>query len=126
MWQLQSLALESRTTSQRGKGSRVVRIGPINGKQNRGPELNLSQQVFKLGSQKGQGLVEAILLMAFIGSLSILVVSRLQSAQFLQNIVTRPWAMLAGMVECGVWEPCGPGKHPGNRNRNLSLDPRGG
>lgn len=80
-----------------------------------------------INNQKGQIIVEAVLLMVLMVSLAVLVSSKLREMQFAQKVVAGPWVMLNGMIECGVWTDCsqGAGLHPSTRNRNISLDPEG-
>ena len=79
-------------------------------------------------NQKGQGVLEMILLMivgiAFIGALYKV----LNESEFLANIVSKPWANVAGMIECGVWKPCGlnsPANNLHPSNRIVSHRPEG-
>ena len=84
----------------------------------------------QLRSQRGQILIEAVLLTVLAVGLMSLIVSGLQRTQFLQKLTVEPWENLRGMIECGVWQPCGidnpaPGLHPSSTDRILSLDPAG-
>ena len=77
---------------------------------------------------KGQGSVEFVLLLflgvvIFIGGVNIL-----KSKGFIKGLTVSPWAVVSGMVECGVWAECGiakpvPMKHP--NNRVVSYVPQG-
>lgn len=78
-----------------------------------------------LRNERGQLIVEAVLLMAFLISISMLATKFFRESQVANNLISKPWATLAGMIECGTWSPCGAGKHPSAKNRNLSLDPEG-
>lgn len=81
----------------------------------------------RVKNQRGQILIEAVLLMVLLLGISTLIGRELRQREFFQTLVTGPWARLQGMVECGVWEPCvgQPGMHPNSNSRNISLDPRG-
>jgi hypothetical protein len=84
----------------------------------------------RLRSQSGQIFIEAVLLAVLMAGLMSLIVSELQKNQFLQKISLEPWENMKGMIECGVWAPCGidspaPGLHPSSQDRVLSLDPAG-
>jgi hypothetical protein len=74
-------------------------------------------------NQSGQLLVEMILLMAIGVGISMMITNYLRDNQFAQNLVARPWATLSGMIECGTWDGCKPGYHPGSSNRILSFKP---
>lgn len=75
-------------------------------------------------NEKGQILVESVLLMALLAGITVLVQSQIQRRGFLNNLIAKPWESVSGMAECGVWGPCAAGKHPLTRNRTLSLDPK--
>lgn len=77
----------------------------------------------KVGNQKGQLVVEAVLLIAVIMAVTILVSNYIQSNEFANKLVAKPWKTLSGMIECGTWTGCGQGNHPGSAARNLSLQP---
>ncbi len=79
-------------------------------------------------NQKGQLLVEAVLLMVVMIGLTVFINQQLQERRFFQTLVTGPWTRLQGMVECGVWQPCRgqADLHPNTRARHISTDPRGG
>jgi hypothetical protein len=78
-------------------------------------------------NERGQIIVEAVLLIG-IGIIVILgFVKHLKETDFAGRIIANPWAKLQGMIECGVWQDCGvgkraPGLHPNARSRLLSLD----
>lgn len=84
----------------------------------------------ELSKEKGQIIVEAILLALVSAIIMSLVVTGLQQGQFVQKLTIEPWEKLKGMIECGVWQPCGvsqpaAGMHPSTPPRRLSLDPSG-
>lgn len=81
------------------------------------------------GNQGGQVIVEYILMMVVVLTLSFMVQNFLKEKGFLKNLVFEPWARLNGMVQCGVWNPCGVevakgGLHPNAAERVLSYDPK--
>jgi hypothetical protein len=76
-----------------------------------------------VSNQRGQLVVEAVLLLAIIAGVSILVSSRLKKSNFAQGLVTTPWEKMSGMVECGNWGKCSPGVHPSSINRIVSWLP---
>ena len=80
-----------------------------------------------LNNQSGQAMVEMVLLAAMGVMLTMTVSSLLRSSDFASNLVAKPWNNLSGMIECGVWAPCGnqnPGMHPATSERTLSLRPQ--
>jgi hypothetical protein len=74
--------------------------------------------------QKGQMVVEAVLLMTVLFGITVAVSNFLQSSQTAKKLTSEPWERLAGMIECGSWQACQgtPGVHPSSRDRNLSLN----
>jgi hypothetical protein len=76
-----------------------------------------------LRSQGGQLAVEAILLLVVGVTITMMVSRFLQDKQYAQTLIAKPWSTLSGMIECGVWSGCGPNKHPGSRDRNISGAP---
>jgi hypothetical protein len=74
-------------------------------------------------NQRGQLLVEMILLMALGVGISMAITNALRSSEFAQKLIGRPWTTLSGMIECGSWSGCQPGMHPASRNRILSFKP---
>lgn len=78
------------------------------------------------GNNKGQFVIEAVLLMVVGLSIFIAATNNLRESKFLAKLIERPWGQVAGMLECGVWGPrekaCQ--QLPGQSSRSLSLDPR--
>ncbi len=69
---------------------------------------------------KGQGSLEFILLMVLSVALITGAVKALKDMDFINTVTVKPWAVVSGMIECGVWKPCGvtvkvSGYHPSNR-----------
>ncbi len=82
-----------------------------------------------LRSQSGQMIVETVLLIMVSLSITGLIIKGLKQQQFIQSLVSKPWGLLSGMIQCGAWEACGgqgasAGVHPATRNRNVSLNPK--
>lgn len=80
----------------------------------------------RLNNQGGQAMVEMVLLAAMGVFLTVTVSNLLRSSDFASNLIAKPWNNLSGMIECGVWAPCGSqnkGMHPATSERNLSLRP---
>jgi hypothetical protein len=72
------------------------------------------------GNQKGQAATEMILIMvlgiAILGGFF----AALKQMKFLDKVAVEPFAVVSGMIECGVWKTCGisaptPNYHPSNR-----------
>lgn len=80
-------------------------------------------------NQKGQFVIEAVLLATLTLGLFMFITKQLQGSKFLANLIGEPWGYIAGMSESGVWETPDKAKsfHPnlisGNRSRNVTLDP---
>lgn len=76
-------------------------------------------------NQRGQIVVESVLIIALLLSLTIFITQQIQSRGFLQNLVEKPWTYLQGMIENGIWAPTAVGKtlHPNDLLRHGS--PRG-
>jgi hypothetical protein len=74
-------------------------------------------------SQKGQVSVEFILFAVIITFATTYVAKTIRSQQYVAQLVSGPWDMLAGMIESGVWKPQKEAKalHPGHINRHASL-----
>lgn len=79
----------------------------------------------KILNQKGQFLVEGILLMIVSLAVFIAGMNTLNSNHALSNMFAGPWDTIAGMIESGVWAPSAQAakSHPNQMNRSLSLDP---
>lgn len=75
-------------------------------------------------NQKGQLVVEAVLLMFVLMGISVAVSNYLQDNQVARKLTAEPWAKLSGMIECGTWNPCRGsvrGLHPSTIDRANSL-----
>lgn len=79
----------------------------------------------RLNNQGGQAMVEMVLLAAMGVFITVMVSNLLRSSNFASNLIAKPWNNLSGMIECGVWAPCGQGQkglHPGERGLSLRPD----
>ncbi len=70
--------------------------------------------------QKGQSVTEAVLFLALIVFSLNLLIKGLKNMSFVEGLTVTPWERVSGMIECGVWKPCGvkmppSGLHPSNR-----------
>ena len=73
--------------------------------------------------EKGQLVVEALLLIVIGLGFTSLIIKGLRENEFVQSMVSKPWVMLSGMIECGTWNGCGSGQHPSTRDRSISHRP---
>lgn len=83
-------------------------------------------------SQRGQILIEYVLLMVLVAGIAIGLTRKLQEAEVLASFVEKPWGAIAGMIEFGSWSDesaasmrrknkSGGNLHPSSRQ--LSLKP---
>ncbi len=82
-----------------------------------------------LKNNRGQAITEFLLLMFFGIAMFTAFIAGLKKMKFLDKVAVEPWAFVSGMIECGVWKPCGisapaPNYHPSNRV--ISYRPQGG
>ena len=82
-----------------------------------------AQNSHGLKNQKGQLVVEFVLLLSLGVGAALLVGKLLKDNQFAQNLFGKPWVTLSGMVKCGSWDGCRSGYHPAARSRILSYRP---
>lgn len=88
--------------------------------------LKISAQ--KIKSQSGQAAVEMVLLLVLGTGIIFGLFKGLQSMDFVGKITNGPWEKVSGMVECGIWAPCGGnsrGKKEHPSNRVVSYRPAG-
>ena len=75
------------------------------------------------GQERGQLVIEGILLMIVFTAAGLFVASQFRSRHLLADLVSGPWQMVAGMMECGSWNPpkvaCT--MHPNLLVRHLSV-----
>lgn len=74
-------------------------------------------------NQRGQAVIEAVLIMVLLVGLATAVGSGLRNMDFFVNLVERPWQNLSGLIQNGVWEPpqASMSVHPNANNRHISL-----
>lgn len=79
-----------------------------------------------LRNERGQFVIEAILLMILSIGLLTLGLRTLREGNILGNLVSGPWDRMAGMIESGSWEVAETAakKHPNQLDRSLSLSPK--
>jgi len=80
-------------------------------------------------NQRGQLVVESVLLLVVMIAVMTLMIKGLKNSDYVGNLSFKPWAKISGMVECGVWEPCGitlangAGLFPNTRTLSLLPPP---
>ncbi|RYZ80915.1 MAG: hypothetical protein EOP04_24955 [Proteobacteria bacterium] len=79
-----------------------------------------------LKNEKGQFVIEAVLLMVMSVGLLVLGLRVLRDGNVMSNLVSGPWERMSGMIESGNWDTAAKAaaKHPNQRNRLQSVDPR--
>ncbi|WP_413289598.1 hypothetical protein [Bdellovibrio sp. HCB337] len=79
-----------------------------------------------LKNNRGQFVVEAVLLMVLSLGLLSLGLRTLRDGNVLGSFISGPWERVAGMIESGSWEApdAAAKKHPNQVGRSLSLDPK--
>lgn len=79
----------------------------------------------KRAHQKGQAVIEAILILALLLGLSRVVANYFKSNEVLKQLVSGPWQSLSSMIQNGVWDPKGPNNskavHPNQHDRHISV-----
>lgn len=80
-----------------------------------------------LCNNKGQFLVESVLLMTFMVAALIWATGQLRENKFLAKMISGPWTKVSGMIESGVWEApdAARAKHPNQLERSLTIEPEG-
>ena len=75
-------------------------------------------------SNKGQTVVEAVLLLALFVILATVVSRQFNENQLVAQLVSGPWDRLNGMIQNGVWAPPSESDavHPNHLKRRLSTD----
>ncbi len=78
-----------------------------------------------LWNQRGQFVIEAVLLMVLSVGLLMAGLKLLRDNKVVSNLVDGPWDKVAGMIESGAWEPAdkAAAQHPNQQERNYSLNP---
>lgn len=77
-------------------------------------------------NQKGQFLVEAVLLMIILVGVFVAGINVLRDSKMLSKLISGPWSQVSGMIESGVWmDPAAARqKHPNQIDRSLAPDPK--
>lgn len=84
------------------------------------PNIN---QINPIKNQRGQVAIEYILITVVLAGILLSVRSALISNNVVANFVQKPWELVAGMIESGVWgDPQKVrGQHPGLLKRHNSF-----
>jgi hypothetical protein len=77
-------------------------------------------------NNKGQFVIETVLLMFVTVSLFIWATGELRDRKILAKFIGEPWVKISGMIETGVWQEPSQARtsHPNQLKRSLSLDPK--
>jgi hypothetical protein len=77
----------------------------------------------QLNSEKGQLIVEAVLLMVILTGITVTLTRYFANEEVLKNLITGPWQSLSGMMQNGEWGP--PSQtdaiHPANHSRHVVI-----
>ncbi|MGZ3774195.1 MAG: hypothetical protein ACXVCY_11665 [Pseudobdellovibrionaceae bacterium] len=76
-------------------------------------------------NNKGQFVIEAVLLMTVTMFLLTWGTKKLRDDKFLANLISGPWEKVSGMIEAGVWESPTKARplHPNQIARSVTVDP---
>lgn len=76
-------------------------------------------------NNKGQFVIEAVLLMIVTIGFFLWGTNQLREGKFLAKMIGGPWKKVSGMIESGVWDTpeSARKKHPNQTNRSISLRP---
>jgi hypothetical protein len=79
-----------------------------------------------LKNERGQFVIEAVLLMVVSIGFLYAGLRLLKNGDVLGNLVASPWERVAGMIESGSWTVADQAAktHPNQIDRSLSLDPK--
>jgi hypothetical protein len=91
----------------------------------------VAQRRTPLKNQRGQFIIEAVLMMIVFMGILALVTSWFRSQGVLGQLVQTPWTNLAGMLQNGEWAARDKGTiyHPSQHNRHITIQgdsPAGG
>ncbi|MGE4131269.1 MAG: hypothetical protein AB7F86_06500 [Bdellovibrionales bacterium] len=76
-----------------------------------------------VGSQRGQFVVEALLILVVLIGLLTLSARFFREQELVKKLISGPWVNLAGMLQNGVWQPADAGavSHPNGHTRHISI-----
>lgn len=74
-------------------------------------------------NRRGQAIIESILILALFVGVGTLVARQFKQNELFAQMVSAPWARLAGMMQNGVWMAPRPGAklHPSQFERIVSM-----
>jgi hypothetical protein len=77
----------------------------------------------KVKNQKGQVLIEAVLLLTLVVGMWSVFSKYAKQKKWFDSLVNGPWQTMSGMIETGVWDAPqkSKSKHPNSFNRVISL-----
>lgn len=77
-------------------------------------------------NNKGQFVIEAILLIVVLLGVFMLTTRTLREQKVFQKLIAGNWPKISGMAENGVWEDPSTGrkKHPNQLDRSWTYDPQ--
>jgi hypothetical protein len=77
-----------------------------------------------LHQQSGQAITEAILILVLLLGFTFTVANYFKGQELLKQLVTGPFASLAGVFQNGVWAPPdkGAASHPTNHSRHIGVE----
>ena len=80
----------------------------------------MSRQLF---NHRGQMTVEMILILTILVGLTTFVSTQMRDNELLAEVVSKPWQVLAGMIQNGVWQPIDRSNaaHPNHAGRHATL-----
>lgn len=75
-------------------------------------------------NQRGQFLVEGILLMVVFLGIATMVASYFRDKELIKNLVKAPWTSLAGMLQNSEWAAPDAGtiNHPSRAGRHVTIE----
>lgn len=87
--------------------------------------MKKNSQKHLLTNERGQFVIEAVLLMVVSVGLLSFALKSLRDNDTMSKLVSEPWQKVAGMIESGNWNTADVAakKHPNQINRSLSWDP---
>lgn len=75
-------------------------------------------------NSKGQAVVESVLLLVVFMAVTTAVVRGFRESEVIESFISKPWKILSGMIESGVWAPerQARSQHPVNRRLTVKDD----
>lgn len=74
-------------------------------------------------NQKGQLIIEAILIIVALFAVTFLVGTYFRDHDFVKKLIQGPWKNLAGLIQNGVWQPLeqSAASHPNGHGRHIVI-----